>query len=367
MLLEGEAKALGVRSTEPEEVLGLAIRPGPSDPSLPIRFSRMRAAGARPSMGIRDSRGWDLMYSPALMNEGQRKEIWAVGGGKGGIGKSLIVSNMSIVLAQRGKKVVLIDADLGGANLHTCLGISPPKVTLGDFMTRRVEKMEEVIVDTGIPNLGLISGAQEILWAANPKHAQKMRLLKTIRTLLNADYILMDLGSGTSYNILDFFLISDHGLLVVIPEPTSIENAYRFLKFSFLRKLQNLAAHHHMKELIDSALDQKSSRGIRTPFDLFDEIGKIDGKAGELLQKDIEGFRPKLILNQIRSETDIRIGFAIRSACTKYLGIQIEYLGYIYYDDFVWQSIRKKRPLVLDYPQCIAAQGIRSAAEKLLR
>ena len=301
------------------------------------------------------------------MNEGHHKEIWAVGGGKGGIGKSLIVSNMSIVLAQRGKKVVLIDADLGGANLHTCLGIGPPKITLGDFISRKVDTIEEVIVETGIPNLGLISGAQEILWAANPKHAQKMRLLKTIRSLLEADYVLIDLGSGTSFNILDFFLISDRGLLVVIPEPTSIENAYRFLKFSFLRKLQNIAAHHHVKEVIDAALDQKNPRGIRTPFDLFDEIGKIDGKVVDLLQKDIEGFKPKLILNQVRSEMDIRIGFAIRSACMKYLGIQIEYLGYIYYDDFVWQSVRKKKPLIMDYPQCMASQGIRGAAEKLLQ
>jgi len=300
------------------------------------------------------------------MNEGNNKEIWAVGGGKGGIGKSLIVANMSIVLAQRGKKVVLIDADLGGANLHTCLGISQPKATLGDFISRRVGRIEDAMVETGIPNLGLISGAQEIVGAANPKHSQKIRLLRTIRSL-NVDFILIDLGSGTSFNILDFFLVSDHGLLIVIPEPTSIENAYRFLKCSFLRKVGNLAAQYDVKEVFDTVFDPKNLKGIRTPFDLFDEISKIDERVVELLQKGMEGFRPKLILNQVRTDNDIRIGFSIRSACMKYLGIQMDYLGYIYYDDLVWQSIRKKRPLVIDYPHSLAAQGIRSTAESLLQ
>lgn len=294
------------------------------------------------------------------------KEIWAVGGGKGGIGKSFIVSNMSIALAQRGKRVILIDADLGGANLHTCLGIGFPRITLGEFLSRRVEKIEDVIVDTGITNLGLISGAQELLGAANPKHAQKMRLLKTIRSL-NVDVVVIDLGTGTSFNILDFFLISDHGLLVVIPEPTSIENAYRFLKCSFLRKIRNIAVEHDFKDVIDRVLDDMSSRSIRTPFELLDEIAKIDLKATDLLVRSLDDFRPKLILNQVRSEVDIRIGFSMRSACLKYLGVQMDYLGYIYYDDFVWQSIRKKRPLLLEYPQSVASQGIRNAAGNLLQ
>ena len=97
----------------------------------------------------------DAKASPVVA----RRQIVAVGGGKGGIGKSLITSSLGICLARRGRRVVLVDADLGGANLHTALGLNPPKLSLGDFINRRVSSIEEVIMETGVPNLGLISGA----------------------------------------------------------------------------------------------------------------------------------------------------------------------------------------------------------------
>ena len=160
------------------------------------------------------------------------RQIWALGGGKGGIGKSLVVSGMGIHIAQLGKKVILADTDLGGANLHTCLGLPLPKVTLADFIKRRVENLKDVVSETGFANLGLISGAQDFLEAANPKYSQKIRLLRKIQSL-DIDYIILDLGSGTAYNILDFFLISDNGILVMVPEPTTMENTYRFIKSAY--------------------------------------------------------------------------------------------------------------------------------------
>ncbi len=167
----------------------------------------------------------------------RKKEIWAVGGGKGGIGKSLITGNIGITLARLKKRVLLVDADLGGANLHTTLGIGVPEMTLSDFLNRRVETIQDVIIKTSIPNLSLVSGAQDFLDAANPNFAQKARLLRHLETL-DADYILLDLGAGTSFNILDFFLFADHGILVVLPEPTAIENAYRFIKSAFYRRFK---------------------------------------------------------------------------------------------------------------------------------
>src|SRR3954467_12307679 len=89
------------------------------------------------------------------------RQIWSVGGGKGGIGKSLLTASLGWQLAQLGKRVLLLDADLGGANLHTCLGIPNPERTLGDFIRRQVPKIEDVIVDTGIPGMQLISGASD--------------------------------------------------------------------------------------------------------------------------------------------------------------------------------------------------------------
>jgi flagellar biosynthesis protein FlhG len=280
----------------------------------------------------------------------RKKQVWAIGGGKGGIGKSLITGNMGVRLARLNKKVVVIDADLGGANLHTTLGIDTPKMTLSDFISRRVENIRDVIVETSIPNLSLISGAQDVLDAANLNFAQKTRLLKQLDAL-DADYLLLDLGAGTSFNIIDFFLFADHSILVVLPEPTAIENAYRFIKSAFYRRLKKVEANNKdVKGIIDTAMDPKNAMGIRTPHDLMGRIKTMEREAGEILELEMLKFRPELIVNQIRTKNDIQIGFAMKSVCQKYFGINMEYRGYVEYDDCVWQSIRHKQPLAVEYP-----------------
>src|SRR5688572_8500892 len=177
------------------------------------------------------------MTAPPITEPRPERRIWSVGGGKGGIGKSLLTASLGWQLALLGKRVVLVDADLGGANLHTCLGLQNPRHTLGDFIQRKVAKIEDIAVETGLPGLRLVSGASDFLSAANINYAQKVRVLNRIRAL-DVDVVLIDLGAGTSFNIIDFFLVSDLGLLTVVPEPTSVENGYRFIKSALYRKLR---------------------------------------------------------------------------------------------------------------------------------
>jgi flagellar biosynthesis protein FlhG len=106
--------------------------------------------------------------------------VWTIGGGKGGIGKSLFTANVGITLAQMGNRVCVIDADLGGTNLHSCLGVTQPMATLDDFMTRQSEGLQELAVQTPVPNLSLISGAGHVVGAASPKYQTKMRLIRKI-------------------------------------------------------------------------------------------------------------------------------------------------------------------------------------------
>src|SRR5207249_420822 len=103
---------------------------------------------------------------------------------------SLISANLGIELARRGKRIILIDADLGGANLHTCLGMDVPKRSLSDFVEKRFDKIEDVVTETGIPNLGLVSGAMDHLDAANPRYAQKMRLVRHVQAM-DVDYAIL--------------------------------------------------------------------------------------------------------------------------------------------------------------------------------
>jgi len=293
-----------------------------------------------------------------------RDTIWTIGGGKGGSGKSFVTTNMGICLAQTGGKVILVDADLGGANLHTFLGISPPNVSLSDFIQKRVPHLQDALIQTLVPNLQLLSGAQDLLNAADAKSLQKRKLLRSLRHL-DSDYLLVDLGAGNALNVLDFFLISDGGILVVTPEPTSIENAYRFLKSAFYRRLKGVVSSAGAKALIDGALDRKNDLGIETPSDLVERMKGISEEEAKRVAGEIERFRPNLILNQVRTKKDIEIGFSIRSACKQYFGIQLHYLGYVVYDQDVSNSIRRRRPLVLENPRSKAAQCMVEIASKL--
>lgn len=277
------------------------------------------------------------------------KQTWAVGGGKGGVGKSLVAANLAISLARTGAKVCAIDLDLGCANLHTCLGVEIPPLTLSDFFSKREPDINKVLVQTPVRNLSLISGAQDAIGVANLKHTQKSKLLQKLHEL-DVDYLIFDLGAGTAYNTLDFFLSADVGMLVLLPEPTSIENTYRFVKSAYYRKLKMAESLFEIRPMLDMAMDQKNPLGIRSPADLLREATKYSPEMGVKLREEITRFRPKLIINQARTQTDIDIGFSIKSVCKKYFGIDMEYVGYLDYDSAVWQSVRRKRPLMLEFP-----------------
>jgi flagellar biosynthesis protein FlhG len=209
-----------------------------------------------------------------------------------------------------------------------------------------------------------LTGAQDLLNAADAKSVQKRKLIRSIQSL-DSDTILVDLGAGNSLSVLDFFLMSDGGILVVTPEPTSIENTYRFLKSAFYRRLKQSVFSSPVKALIDDAMDRKNEMGIRNPHDLIKAVRQMDEEDAQRVAEEVETFHPNLILNQVRSKKDIEIGFSIRSACLKYFGIHLHYLGYVAYDQEVSHSVRRKRPLVLENPRSRAAQCVMEIASKL--
>jgi flagellar biosynthesis protein FlhG len=275
--------------------------------------------------------------------------IWAIGGGKGGIGKSFISSSLAICLARMGKAVTLVDLDLGSPNLHTCLGISSPQETLSDFISGRVRDISQIMTQTEIPGLSFVSGFNDALNIADLDRQSKERLILALRTL-KTPFVILDLGAGTSENTLDFFLMADQKIVAVTPEPTSIENAYRFVKSSFYRKLRKAESELGIQALIEAAMDSRNEHGIRSPADLVRHISQIDAGAGERFSRAISDFEIHLLLNQVRTRQDIDLGYSMKSVCKKYFGIEANYLGYIDHDNAVWQSLRKRRPLAVEYP-----------------
>ncbi len=277
------------------------------------------------------------------------KLVIATGGGKGGIGKSFISSSLAISLARIGKKVTLIDLDLGSANLHTFLGVKVPTNCISDFISGAVPDLNDISVKTEIDGLRFISGFNDSLNIADLGIDSREKLKRAIQTL-STPFVVLDLGAGTSENTLDFFLSADQKIVAVVPEPTSIENAYRFIKTAYYRKLKEAESNLGITKLIEAAMDNRNQLGIKSPSDLIHYISKIDPVAGARLVAKISDLHIELVLNQVRSRNDIELGTSIKSVCRKYFGIEAYFAGYIEFDNAVWQSLRKKRPLLLEHP-----------------
>ena len=299
---------------------------------------------------------------PDELPAGRRaRRIIAVGGGKGGIGKSLVSANLGIALARAGHRVTLVDVDLGGANLHTCLGINQPQGTLSDVVTKGT-RIDSLAAPTGIENLSLVSGAMDALDAANPRAQARARLVEQLQTL-DTDYLVLDLGAGTSLHTIDFFLLADHGVLVLLPEPTSVENAYRFLKAALFRRLQQTAQSLGVAPLAEAALGSQGS-AMRTPAEVVKAVAQSNPDAAAQM-RSLRDFRVKLVVNQVRAPADQGVGRAVVAAWKKFFGLDMDYLGAIAYDDSAWQTVRKRRPLLVDAADSAAASNLTSVAEAL--
>jgi flagellar biosynthesis protein FlhG len=293
--------------------------------------------------------------------------IIAVGGGKGGIGKSFISTSIAISISQLGHSVTLVDLDLGAANIHTCLGGPIPEKSISDFVAGRVDDLRSIISPTPFQRLNFISGSNDSLNIANLNPGAQERLMDELRKL-PTDYLILDLGAGTNNSILDFFLMADRKIIALTPEPVSVENAYRFIKSAFFRNLLRAERDLQVQTVVEDAMDQKNNLGIRTPADLITHVKKVNPLAGQRISDAIHGFELEIVINQIRARSDIDLGYSIASVCTKYFGVSTNYLGYLDHDNAVWQALRKRRPLITEYPHSrLVAQFLTIAKNLALR
>ena len=306
-----------------------------------------------------------------MIEQGQTKKpraannhILAIGGGKGGTGKSLITASLGICLADRGNGVLLIDADLGTANLHTFLGLEPPKLGLSDFVSKKESTISGIITKTEINNLKLISGAKDMIGIANLSYGQKVKVLNNIKKL-NYRYILLDLGPGTSFNILDFFLISHCGILITSPEPTSIENTYRFTKGLLFRHLRKTISKKVVRSLIDNGIRQRNGQKFESAFDLLETIEKIEPGLGDTISSYLSTLDIKLIVNQVRTSKDRAIGQKMAIAAKKYFGIQIDFLGNVSHDNTLRKGLLQKKPLMAYLPHSKAFKELTEITQKI--
>lgn len=293
--------------------------------------------------------------------------IVPVASGKGGVGKSLVSANLAIALAQAGKRVVLADLDLGGSNLHLILGVRAAGASLGSFLSDKATDFRSVIQTTDVPNLSFIPGDAEIPGLANLPSSQKRMLTRRL-SALEADFLILDLGAGTSRNILDFFLLSGQGIVVTTPTPTATVNAYLFLKNVMFRILHSTVGRKGPgAEFLNELMRDKTK--LQSVY-LPDIVKKLRARAPEAAteyEQRIRRFRPRVIMNMIEDPKDAEKVNRLRRSTQQYLDIDLLHLGIMYRDDLQDTALGARIPIVRYKPQSILSQAIYRIAEKVVQ
>jgi flagellar biosynthesis protein FlhG len=261
--------------------------------------------------------------------------------------------------------VVAVDTDLEGANLHTCLGVTSPRVSLADFVAERESDLAKLAMVTPTPNLQMIAATYGNLASAQPGATRRIELLAGLRRL-DCDVVFVDCGAGSHPATIDYFLVGDDGLLVMHPEPTSVENSYGFLRAAFYRRMQVAMKKHEVRDRIREAMDQRNQRGIRTPFDLLREVESMDPEEGRRFVATMRRFRPRIVVNEVTTAEDIKLGFSVRSVCRKFFGIDADYIGYINRDALVHQAVLRRRLILNEHPHSDVAIYLHRIARKLM-
>jgi flagellar biosynthesis protein FlhG len=300
----------------------------------------------------------------AMANHSNIK-LWSIGGGKGGVGKSVVTMGLGISLARLGNRVILLDGDLGGANLHTMMGLRFPAVTLEDFLLKKVPRLEDVVLETPVEGISIICGADDILGAANPTFYQKVRLLRELEEL-PADFVLIDLGAGTSFNILDLFNHSPGKIAVFSGVSTSLQNVYGFIKCALFRKIsREFAKDAEILALLYE--DDPAGDEISCMDDLVAQVRRVAPEKCFRLLKALRDFEVFLVTNMVKNDQDFRSAEIVQSVCADFLNIKPQVLGHLLCDPLVEVAINQMVPSLLHQRDNKIVRGLEQIAKRMVR
>jgi flagellar biosynthesis protein FlhG len=253
-------------------------------------------------------------HSPAESGDRKPPRVFTVTSGKGGVGKTAVVANMSIALAKQGKKILIIDADLGLANIDVVFGLTP-RYNLNHFFAGE-RHLSEIMVEgpLGIKILPAGSGVQQF---TNLDGGQKMRFMEELDNLHESfDIVLIDTEAGISENVTYFSVAAHDILMVTSPDPTAITDAYALMKL--------LSTRFHQKVF-------------------------------------------SLIVNSVaNNEEGLEVYQKLTTVANRYLSISIDYMGCIPFDKRVRESIRRQQPMINLYPTSKTSNAFTAFAKGLL-
>ena len=295
------------------------------------------------------------------------KIIIPVASGKGGVGKSMLVSNLGIALAARGYRTTVVDLDLGGSNLHTCLGLPNRYPGVGDFLKGdgASQRLSQYLLQTPWNNLSFLPGDGRTPFMANIPARQRKQLLDQLGQL-PGEIILLDLGAGSALNTLGFFGMVHRGLLVTSFETPAIMNLLSFLK-NFSYWIITVVAQH------DDAVYQKLTQAFRATMEmnpvtvntLLREVEQLNPQMARTIKERLQQYTPRIVSNMGDRVEDLQVTEQITRAMQHGLSLSPEYFGFIRYDGAVRRSMVEERALTACAPTSSAALDVDRLAERL--
>jgi flagellar biosynthesis protein FlhG len=243
-----------------------------------------------------------------------RARVLAVTSGKGGVGKTNVAVNLALTLVDHGKRVVLVDVDIGLANADVLLSVEP-RVHLGHVLSGEVSARDAVTMTPS--GLSLLSGCSGVRHLSDLDDTERTFLVRSFQELeAYADFILFDTGAGISKNVVRFSAAADEVVVVTAPEPTAITDGYAAIK----------------------AISREKGFG-----------------------------RIRLVVNMAGDPQEAqRVSERVQTVARRFLGIDVDYLGHVVQDAHVPMAVRRRRPLLREYPYTPASVCIRDLGQRLL-
>jgi len=289
------------------------------------------------------------------------KRFITIGGGKGGVGKSLVASNLALAMAQAGSRVVLVDCDLGAANQHVLFGIDRPNPGIQGLLDRKIANLTEGLTPTAHPKLHLVAGTGASVGAANINHGEKQRIIRHIRSL-DAEIVMIDVGAGVSFNVLDFFELGSQRLLVITPQVTSIQTAYSFLKGAVMRSLMHLCEKASELDLLSPAAKSGENEKVSQ---ILARVRDRSPALGESIDRVLGHFGAQIIGNQVFDSNQAGIFHAITRMIQDFLGITVPIIGTVRASRRIRESVNLRKPMMLG-PRDEDSRAFEQMAEALL-
>jgi flagellar biosynthesis protein FlhG len=266
-----------------------------------------------------------------------------------------------------------MDLDLGAANLHLYLGVWALRHRINDYLDKKVDNLESIAVETE-HGPAIIGGGSSRLGSANLPYTQKLKLIRAIRRM-DADYIILDLGGDTSYNILDFFLLSQTGMVLTTCDPAAYLDAYTFIKMALYRRLARLfgaeSVYRRFKDerlqgIIRSFVGPADDQSPRHVTDLLNQISRHAPEGRELVERAVAEFQPKLIVNMVQSNREVRdLIQRMQAVSTRMLSVPIDCVGKLAVDPDIARSTHDLIPEVARHPNGAMAQCIAEMLQRL--